>query len=82
MRSKNSLYKVNMEVESSKCLQFTKIGDTAIWHARFGHVSINTMKSMMDKEIITGMPNISNERELCASCLVGKQTRAPKATTY
>lgn len=84
IRSKNRLYKVAMEVESMKCVQLTGISDSATWHARFGHVGTDTMKMMMNKEMITGMPNISVEKETCASCLMGKQTRAsfPKATTY
>ena len=73
-----------MEVEGTKCLQLEKVGDSALWHARLGYVGMDAMKTMVNKEMITSMPKMSIERETCASCLMGKQTRAsfPKATTY
>ena len=84
VRSKNRLYKVTMEVEGTKCLQLEKVSDSALWHARLRHVGVDAMRAMMNKEMITGMPNMSIGRETCASFLMGKQTRAsfPKATTY
>ena len=86
VRSRNRLYKVTMEVEKIKlkCLQLSKDGVSATWHARLGHVSLETMKKMISKEIVTGIPNITVDKETCASCLMGKQTRQsfPKATFY
>lgn len=83
-RSKNRLYKVAMDVENNRCLQLSKLGDSFIWHARLGHVNIDTMKTMISKDIVTGIPKISVEKETCSSCLLGKQTRRvfQKATTY
>ncbi|KAG7578131.1 Zinc finger CCHC-type [Arabidopsis thaliana x Arabidopsis arenosa] len=83
-RSKNRLYKVLMEVEATRCLQITALNDSAKWHARLGHVGLETMKSMVKKELVTGMPSFSVEKETCASCLLGKQTRRtfPQATSY
>ena len=84
MRSRNRLYKVTMEVEGTKCLQLEKVSDSTLWHARLGHVGLDAMKAMISKEMITGMPRISVEKETCTSCLMGKQTRAsfPQATNY
>ena len=84
VRSRNRLYKVTMEVESTKCLQLEKVSDSALWHSRLGHVGIYAMKTMMNKEMVTGMPSFGVEKETCASCLMGKQTRAsfPKSTAY
>ena len=83
-RSKNRLYKVTMEVDNTKCLQLTKLGDSAVWHVRLGHVAFETIKSIMSKEMVTGIPNIAIDKEPCSSCLLGKQVRQsfPKATTY
>ena len=84
IRSKNRLYKVTMEVDNTRCLQVERDDDSAVWHARLGHVNRDTMRSMMNKEVVTGIPNLSIENETCASCLRGKQTRKsfPKATAY
>ena len=84
IRSKNRLYKVTMEVDNTRCLQVARDDDSAVSHARLGHVNRDTMRSMMNKEVVTGIPNLSIENETCASCLLGKQTRKsfPKATAY
>ncbi|KAG7553438.1 GAG-pre-integrase domain [Arabidopsis thaliana x Arabidopsis arenosa] len=83
-RSKNRLYKVLMEVEPTKCLQVKEVSDSAKWHARLGHIGSDTMKSMISKELVIGLPSITVEKETCSSCLLGKQVRKsfPQATSY
>ncbi|KAG7547963.1 Zinc finger CCHC-type [Arabidopsis suecica] len=57
---------------------------SSLWHARMGHVSLETIKSMVDKDLVLGASSFTLEKEICGSCLLGKQTRAvfPQATTY
>ncbi|CAM8944369.1 unnamed protein product [Rhodiola kirilowii] len=83
-RSRNRLYKVILEVENLKCLQLTSSTEATKWHARLGHINVETMKMMINKELAIGMPNIEVERETCVSCLLGKQTRQsfPQSTSY
>ncbi|KAG7571799.1 Zinc finger CCHC-type superfamily [Arabidopsis suecica] len=83
-RSRNRLYKVVMTVENSKCLQLVVSSDSRLWHARLGHIGVDTMKLMMKDEIVAGLPNIGIEKETCSSCLLGKQVRQsfPKATLF
>lgn len=40
-----------------------------------GHTNFATLKSMIDKELVQGVPDIKVEKEICSSCLLGKQTR-------
>lgn len=63
-RYKNCLYKVIMEVENTRCLQLMKFCDSAKWHARLRHVDIETMKTMTNKEIVTGIPKCMLKRKL------------------
>ncbi|KAG7568389.1 Zinc finger CCHC-type [Arabidopsis thaliana x Arabidopsis arenosa] len=82
LRSRNRLYKVSLEVENNKCLQ---IGISKCkWHARLGHIGTETLKTMVEKELVFGIPQIKIEKEICSSCLLGKQTRKsfPKATSF
>lgn len=83
-RSKNRLYKVSMGFKRAPCLLLTTGDESNKWHARLGHVNFETICMMIQKEIVLGVPNISIEREVCSSCLLGKQARQPfpKATTY
>lgn len=54
------------------------------WHSRLGHVNTNTMKLMIRKELVRGVPDIDIEKKICDSCLLGKQARQvfPQATSY
>ena len=83
-RSRNRLYKVIIDVEPIKCLQLVSASDSTRWHARLGHIGVDTMKAMINKELVRGMPRIAIEKETCVSCLLGKQARKPfpQATTY
>ncbi|KAL0855319.1 hypothetical protein Bca101_060472 [Brassica carinata] len=83
-RSKNRLYKVLMEGGNTKCLQLEVQSDSARWHARLGHIGVDSMKLMIRKEMVLGLPDIEVEKETCSSCLLGKQTRQsfPQATTF
>ncbi|CAH8263378.1 unnamed protein product [Arabidopsis lyrata] len=49
-----------------------------------GHVNLKTVKTMFQQGIVHGLPEVNEEKKLCESCLVGKQTRQvfPKATMF
>ncbi|XP_023634274.1 uncharacterized protein LOC111829414 [Capsella rubella] len=81
-RSRNRLYKVRLEVDNMKCLLATN--NSTLWHARLGHISPETIKTMVIKELVVGIANVSKDKETCASCLLGKPARRvfPKATSY
>lgn len=83
-RSKNRLYRVNLQADIAECLQVMNATDFSRWHARLGHVNAETMKTMMNKDLVTGLPNMAIERETCVLCLRSKQTRKPfpQATTF
>ncbi|KAL1219422.1 Retrovirus-related Pol polyprotein from transposon TNT 1-94 [Cardamine amara subsp. amara] len=84
-RSKNRLYKVVLDVDDIiKCLYLKGIRKSSKWHARLGHVNLETMNKMINKGLVMGIPKISIEKETCVSCLLGKQTRQafPQATSY
>lgn len=83
-RSKNRVYKVVIDIVNERCLQLTTSSDSAKWHARLGHKGRESMRSMVNKELVVGIPKIVIEKETCSACLHGKQARHafPQATTY
>lgn len=83
-RSKNRLYKVNLQADVIECLQVDIPTESSRWHARLGHINTETMKTMITKNLVRGVPNIAIEKEHCVSCLLGKQTRNPfpQSTSY
>ena len=83
-RSRNRLYKVLMDITKTRCLNVTVESESARWHARLGHIGTDTMKTMIRRELVIGIPHINIEKETCGSCLLGKQARHVfrKATQY
>ena len=84
LRSPNRLYKISLKVGKPSCL-LTKINEEPWrWHARLGHINFKTIRNMAKLEMVRGLPEINEEKKLCESCLVGKQTRNsfPSATPH
>lgn len=73
-----------MSLKPEASLHLSSTSESSKWHARLGHVNTETMKSMIAKELVIGVPNLSIEKEVCRSCLMGKQVRKvfPQATQY
>lgn len=69
-RSKNRLYKVHMRIEDASHLYLSEISESNRWHARLGHVNTATMKIMIQKELVKGVPDIEINKEVCSSCLL------------
>lgn len=65
-------------------LNLAYIRESNRWHARLGHVNHNTMKTMIQRDLVSGMPNVNVVKEICPSCLLGKQVRGsfPQSTTF
>ena len=57
-RAKNRLYKVNLQVDLIQCLQVKEYGDSTTWHARLGHISRETMRVMVHKELVVCLISI------------------------
>lgn len=84
VRSKNRLYKVRMKVKDVMTLLTTTTSESSRWHARLGHINPETMRSMVLRGLVVGIPKMSIEKSVCGSCLMGKQARKsfPQATSY
>lgn len=48
--------------------------ETNLWHLRYGHLNVNGLKLLVQKDMVIGLPKI-NELDLCEGCIYGKQTR-------
>lgn len=84
-RSKNRLYKVTLQVDTQvRCLQAKTSDIGSLWHDRLGHINSETIRRMVDKELVEGLPTVKQAKETCVSCLRGKQSRKsfPQATNY
>ncbi|KAK1408428.1 hypothetical protein QVD17_40194 [Tagetes erecta] len=78
-RSLNRLYKVVLRVGSPMCFQ-TKLDMEStpwIWHGRLGHVNFDSIRNMVMKQMVIGVPEFKNPTQLCVACLAGKHTSSP-----
>nr|GEZ53824.1 hypothetical protein [Tanacetum cinerariifolium] len=79
-RSPNRLYKIQLEKVKSRCLLGKSDEEVKLWHTRMGHVNYVELKLMSDKEMVQGLPKITNQNGLCEGCLEGKQARKSFST--
>jgi hypothetical protein len=66
------------------CLAAHGDDEAWLWHAHFGHLSFDALRSLAHHGMVCGLPEIVHNGELCDSCLAGKQRRRPfpKTATY
>ena len=64
-RSLNRLYLLDLKVEQPVCLVARHFEEPWMWHARFGHLSFDTLGRL--EKMVRGLPHIKHEGELCDS---------------
>ncbi|KAJ9554165.1 hypothetical protein OSB04_018210 [Centaurea solstitialis] len=84
--SGNRMFPLLAEMVSPQptCLQIQSTDEANLWHCRFGHLSYKGLSILSRKGMVEGLPLIHTPRELCSSCLVGKQHRGsfPKKSLW
>ena len=79
--TKNRMFMVRAYVKKTKgvetrCLQATTPNDQ-LWHKRFGHLNTRSLRSLAEKDMVKGLPNIIHDGDevVCEICMRGKQNR-------
>jgi hypothetical protein len=57
------------------CLKINKQDKTQLWHNRYGHLSLNGLKLLAQKNMVQGLPELSDMEKNCTDCIIGKQQR-------
>lgn len=63
----------NMHVLNSS----TVIGNSDLWHQRYGHLNMDYLKSVHDKKLVYGFDFCGTDKSVCVGCIKGKQCRLP-----
>jgi len=60
-----------------RCLQTVEASDTKshLWHKRFAHLNFKGLETLANKQMVIGLPSLKPPKEICTTCLVGKQHR-------
>ncbi|KAG6528769.1 hypothetical protein ZIOFF_010954 [Zingiber officinale] len=54
----------------------TKFDDEAwLWHFRYGHLNFSELKTLTQKNMVIGLPQITSPSQVCEECAVSKQHR-------
>ncbi|CAL8168827.1 unnamed protein product [Prunus armeniaca] len=48
---------------------------TELWHRRFGHLNMSSLKLLKEQDMVVGLPEIKGIKEVCEGCVLGKQCR-------
>lgn len=76
-RGKNRLYILNVSLGMPVCL-LSSINDSAwLWHARYGHLNFDALRSLAQHNMVDGLPLVRNVEKVCDGCLICKQRRSP-----
>ncbi|BBG96765.1 hypothetical protein Prudu_005670 [Prunus dulcis] len=71
----NRMFPLHIHSDGPTCFS-TKVNDPAwLWHLCYGHLNFRGLKTLHDKEVVTGLPQITCPTEVCEVCVVGKQHR-------
>ncbi|KAL6332552.1 hypothetical protein AAG906_008972 [Vitis piasezkii] len=54
-----------------------KIDESVVWHKRYGHFNLKSLRFMQEAGMVEDMPKISVNAQTCESCELGKQQRQP-----
>ncbi|WKA00249.1 hypothetical protein VitviT2T_018628 [Vitis vinifera] len=54
-----------------------KIDESVVWHKRYGHFNLKSLRFMQEAGMVEDMPEILVNAQTCESCELGKQQRQP-----
>jgi hypothetical protein len=71
----NRMFIITAPVIIPMCLQISKQENTQLWHNRYGHLSYSGLKLLTQKDMVKGLPELSEMKEKCSDCIFGKHQR-------
>ncbi|KAJ4817458.1 polyprotein [Rhynchospora pubera] len=72
----NKLFPLEISSVEEKVMTTKLSNPSEIWHLRYGHLNVNGLKLLSQKQMVFGLPEIK-EIGLCEGCAYGKQSRLP-----
>lgn len=63
------------QAQSDQCFHSKAQELSHIWHQRYGHLSYKGLKTLLYKNMVRGLPQLSISNVTCVDCINGKQHR-------
>jgi hypothetical protein len=76
-RSSSRLYLLELKVDWPVCLSARSTETAWQWHARFGHISFQSLRRLANHDMVRGLPPLQQVEQLCDACLAGKHRCTP-----
>ncbi|WVZ66256.1 hypothetical protein U9M48_015503 [Paspalum notatum var. saurae] len=76
-RKANRLFVLNITIAQPVCLSVRAEEEAWKWHARLGHLNFQAMRTLARKEMVRGLPELTQVNQLCEGCMASKQRRPP-----
>lgn len=71
----NRMFPLYLQNLTHSCFS-TKSKDVGwLWHFRYGHLNFGGLKTLQQKNMVAGLPQITTPSEVCEECVVSKQHR-------
>ncbi|RVW79987.1 Retrovirus-related Pol polyprotein from transposon TNT 1-94 [Vitis vinifera] len=66
-----------LKIDSVQYFLMAEVKDLSwLWHLRYGHLNFGGLKTLQQKHMVIGFPQISIPSQVCEECVVGKQHRS------
>lgn len=75
-RSRNQLYPIRISAARPICHTARSSDEAWRWHARYDHLSFQSLRKLVQGDMVRGLLMIDHVDQVCDSCLAGKQRRA------
>ncbi|XP_049346101.1 uncharacterized protein LOC125810676 [Solanum verrucosum] len=81
--SQNRLFPLKIENDQS-CYMAEVRNPSWLWHFRYGHLGFGGLRTLQQKKMVIGIPEIITHSQVCEECVVGKQHRSqfPKGKSW
>jgi len=73
-----------IQTQNQQCFLTPTLDLNHLWHCRYGHLSFGGLKTLQQKQMVHGLPQLQYSNLLCEDCILGKQHRSsfPRASMW
>ncbi|KAI5329472.1 hypothetical protein L3X38_028869 [Prunus dulcis] len=71
----NRSFPLKLQAEMHFAYRASVDHSTDLWHRRFRHLNVSSLKLLKEHDMVVGLPEIKEDRQACEGCVLGKQSR-------
>ena len=71
----NRMFPLCLHNTAHSCFSARLNDEAWLWHFRYGHLNFGGLKTLQQKNMVTGLPQFAAPSQVCEECIVSKQHR-------